>query len=88
MRETSTVDSATFPAGACSFNHRRFVLIGEASHGTYEFSREQARFNPRRLIDRYGFNTVESTTPAIGNRQSAIGNRQSATGEKHAREGW
>jgi len=36
---------------------RRFVLIGEASHGTHEFYRERARIT-RRLIDECGFNAV------------------------------
>jgi erythromycin esterase-like protein len=36
---------------------RRFVLIGEASHGTHEFYRERARLT-RRLIDELGFTVV------------------------------
>jgi erythromycin esterase-like protein len=36
---------------------RRFVLIGEASHGTHEFYRERARLT-RRLIDECGFTAV------------------------------
>jgi erythromycin esterase-like protein len=36
---------------------RRFVLIGEASHGTHEFYRERARIT-RRLIDELGFTVV------------------------------
>ncbi|MHB1801185.1 MAG: erythromycin esterase family protein [Actinomycetes bacterium] len=36
---------------------RRFVLIGEASHGTHEFYRERARIT-RRLIDERGFTVV------------------------------
>jgi erythromycin esterase-like protein len=36
---------------------RRFVLIGEASHGTHEFYRERARIT-RRLIDELGFKAV------------------------------
>ena len=36
---------------------RRFVLIGEASHGTHEFYRERARIT-RRLIDDLGFSVV------------------------------
>ena len=36
---------------------RRFVLIGEASHGTHEFYRERARIT-RRLIDEFGFSVV------------------------------
>jgi erythromycin esterase-like protein len=37
--------------------NRRFVLIGEASHGTHEFYRERARIT-RRLIDELGFTAV------------------------------
>jgi erythromycin esterase-like protein len=36
---------------------RRFVLIGEASHGTHDFYRERARIT-RRLIDELGFTAV------------------------------
>ncbi len=36
---------------------RRFVLIGEASHGTHEFYRERARITCR-LIDELGFTAV------------------------------
>jgi erythromycin esterase-like protein len=36
---------------------RRFVLIGEASHGTHEFYRERARVT-RRLVDELGFNAI------------------------------
>lgn len=36
---------------------RRFVLIGEASHGTHEFYRERARIS-RRLVDELGFTAV------------------------------
>ncbi len=36
---------------------KRFVLIGEASHGTHEFYRERARIT-RRLVDELGFNAV------------------------------
>jgi len=36
---------------------RRFVLIGEASHGTHEFYRERARIT-RRLIDECNFTAV------------------------------
>src|SRR5438045_6651000 len=35
----------------------RFVLIGEASHGTHEFYRERARIT-RRLIEERGFSAV------------------------------
>lgn len=37
--------------------NRRFVLIGEASHGTHDFYRERARIT-RRLIEEKGFNVV------------------------------
>jgi len=36
---------------------RRFVLMGESSHGTHEFYRERARIT-RRLIDECGFTAV------------------------------
>jgi erythromycin esterase-like protein len=36
---------------------RRFVLLGEASHGTHEFYRERSRIT-QRLIDELGFNVV------------------------------
>lgn len=36
---------------------RRFVLIGEATHGTHDFYRERALIT-RRLIEEKGFNTV------------------------------
>jgi erythromycin esterase-like protein len=36
---------------------RRFVLIGEASHGTHDFYTERARIT-RRLIDERGFTAV------------------------------
>src|ERR671936_489033 len=35
----------------------RFVLLGEASHGTHEFYRERARIT-RRLIEERGFTVV------------------------------
>src|ERR1022692_2000256 len=35
----------------------RFVLLGEASHGTHEFYRERAKIT-KRLIDEKGFNAV------------------------------
>lgn len=35
----------------------RFVLLGEATHGTHEFYRERARIT-RRLIEEKGFNTI------------------------------
>ena len=37
--------------------NRRFVLLGEASHGTHEFYRERARIT-KRLIEEKGFNAV------------------------------
>lgn len=40
-----------------SVGDRRFVLIGEASHGTQEFYRERARIT-RRLVDEHGFTAV------------------------------
>ncbi|MGQ0433712.1 MAG: erythromycin esterase family protein [Microthrixaceae bacterium] len=36
---------------------RRFVLLGESSHGTHDFYRERARIT-KRLIDEQGFNAV------------------------------
>ncbi|MFN7148031.1 MAG: erythromycin esterase family protein [Microthrixaceae bacterium] len=36
---------------------RRYVLLGEASHGTHEFYRERSRIT-QRLIDELGFNLV------------------------------
>lgn len=36
---------------------KRFVLIGEATHGTHEFYRERARITMR-LIDQLGFNAI------------------------------
>ena len=36
---------------------RRFVLLGEASHGSHEFYRERARIT-KRLIEEKGFNAV------------------------------
>jgi erythromycin esterase-like protein len=36
---------------------RRFVLVGEASHGSHEFYRERARIT-RRLIDELDFTVV------------------------------
>src|SRR5438094_8967444 len=35
----------------------RFVLLGEATHGTHEFYAERARIT-RTLIERFGFNAV------------------------------
>ena len=73
MRSTSTIGSAVEAvAGAARpvvgaagdydalidlVGTRRFVLIGEASHGTHDFYRERARIT-RRLIDECGFTVV------------------------------
>jgi erythromycin esterase-like protein len=73
MRSTSTIGSAVEAvAGAARpvvgaagdydalidlVGTRRFVLIGEASHGTHEFYRERARIT-RRLIDECGFTVI------------------------------
>jgi erythromycin esterase-like protein len=73
MRQPSTAGSATEILGRAAHpiigsaadydalvdlvGNRRFVLIGEASHGTHEFYRERARIT-RRLIDERGFNVV------------------------------
>jgi erythromycin esterase-like protein len=35
----------------------RFVLLGEASHGTHEFYRERAQISKRLIVER-GFNAV------------------------------
>jgi erythromycin esterase-like protein len=40
-----------------SIGNARFVLIGEASHGTHEFYRERAEIT-KRLITEYGFSAV------------------------------
>ena len=40
-----------------SVGSRRFVLIGEASHGTSEFYRERARIT-RRLVEDHGFTAI------------------------------
>src|ERR1039458_9899143 len=40
-----------------SIGDARFVLIGEASHGTHEFYRERAQIT-KRLIREKGFNTI------------------------------
>jgi erythromycin esterase-like protein len=40
-----------------AIGNRRFVLIGEASHGTHEFYRERAEIT-KRLIQEKGFNAV------------------------------
>lgn len=61
-----TFESAAHPIGGAPDDYdglldmigdRRFVLIGEASHGTHEFYRERARIT-RRLIDECGFTAV------------------------------
>ena len=73
MRSTSTPDAAVqsvaraarsivgasddYDALVDLVGTRRFVLIGEASHGTHEFYRERARIT-RRLIDECGFTAV------------------------------
>ena len=73
MRPTSTIDSAAevvaraarpvvgarddYDALLDLVDTRRFVLIGEATHGTHEFYRERARIT-RRLIDECGFTAV------------------------------
>ena len=66
-----------------SIGDARFVLIGEASHGTHEFYRERAEIT-KRLIAEYGFSAVaveadfpdayriNSYVRAVGNDQSAI----------------
>lgn len=50
--EISDYDSLIEHAGSC-----RFVLIGEASHGTHEFYRERAQIT-KRLIEEKGFLAV------------------------------
>jgi erythromycin esterase-like protein len=73
MRDTSTADSVAAALARAAHEitgaphdydalldvvgSRRFVLIGEASHGTHEFYRERARIT-RRLIDEHGFTVV------------------------------
>jgi len=66
-----------------SIGNARFVLIGEASHGTHEFYRERAEIT-KRLIAEYGFSAVaveadfpdayriNSYVRGFGNDQSAI----------------
>lgn len=49
--------SADYDALLGAIQDARFVLIGEASHGTHEFYRERARLT-RRLIDEKGFTAV------------------------------
>ena len=73
MRSTSTIEpaveavaGAARPVNGAAGDYdalinlvgpRRFVLIGEASHGTHDFYRERARIT-RRLIDECGFTVV------------------------------
>ena len=52
-----TGERADYDALLDRIGDRRFVLIGEASHGTHEFYRERARLT-RRLIDERGFSAV------------------------------
>ena len=52
-----TGENADYDALLELIGDRRFVLIGEASHGTHEFYRERARMT-RRLIDECGFTAV------------------------------
>ena len=52
-----TGEGADYDALLELIGDRRFVLIGEASHGTHEFYRERARIT-RRLIDECGFTAV------------------------------
>jgi len=73
MRSTSTTDSAADAVARAArpvigaagdydalidlVGARRYVLIGEASHGTHDFYRERARIT-RRVIDECGFTAV------------------------------
>jgi len=52
-----TGDRSDYDGLMARIGDRRFVLIGEASHGTHEFYRERARIT-RRLIDEKGFTAV------------------------------
>ena len=52
-----TAEAGDYDALLDLVDDRRFVLIGEASHGTHEFYRERARIT-RRLIDECGFTAV------------------------------
>ncbi len=52
-----TGDRADYDGLVDLIGDRRFVLIGEASHGTHEFYRERARIT-RRLIDECGFTAI------------------------------
>jgi erythromycin esterase-like protein len=62
----SRIDGAVHPIAGSASDYdelldsvadRRFVLIGEASHGTREFYRERARIT-RRLVDDHGFTAI------------------------------
>jgi erythromycin esterase-like protein len=66
LEATSALEGAAHPITGAGDDYdalleligdRRFVLIGEASHGTHEFYRERARLT-RRLIDERGFLAV------------------------------
>jgi erythromycin esterase-like protein len=52
-----TGDRSDYDGLMARIGERRFVLIGEASHGTHDFYRERARIT-RRLIDEKGFTAV------------------------------
>jgi erythromycin esterase-like protein len=54
LRANETTDYDTLLR---SIGNARFVLIGEASHGTHEFYRERAEIT-KRLIAEYGFSAV------------------------------
>jgi erythromycin esterase-like protein len=66
MSALDVVATEAQPVGGCASDYdglldlvgdRRFVLIGEASHGTHEFYRERARIT-RRLVEERGFTAV------------------------------
>src|SRR5205823_1194669 len=66
LRLTEVVRRAAHPLAGASHDYdplldligdARFVLLGEASHGTHEFYRERARIT-RRLIEERGFTVV------------------------------
>jgi erythromycin esterase-like protein len=66
MGALDVVAGAARPVSGCASDYdalldlvgdRRFVLIGEASHGTHEFYRERARIT-RRLVEECGFTAV------------------------------
>src|SRR3954462_2734280 len=50
-------DGGYVEALLAAIGHRRFVLLGEASHGTHEFYAERARIT-RALIETRGFTAV------------------------------